>query len=438
MSGQRRATTKPPTDTDTATARTGPRPLPLHLMTHASTMMSSRAALPLLKNGSLSWKPHLAEAAASLSESLRSGGADAFSQLEAAIADEAARRHDSFLAGIDSYRHHRYRRLLTPPPSVWRQGTTSLLDYRLPETAADALPVLVIPSLINRAYILDLSHKRSVLRYMAAKGLAPFLVDWDAPGPEESGFTLTDYIAGRLEAMLDRVVALTGRKPAVVGYCMGGLLALALAQRRPEAVASLVLLATPFDFVVGRESSAAMMRALKGPLGDMIDAVGSVPVDMLQAMFASLDPGLAGRKFTAFARLPIRSARARDFVALEDWANDGVPLAGPVARECLFGWYGDNDPALGRWLIKDRPVFPEEVTVPTLLLIPHRDRIVPPTSALPLAERIPGAKLMMLSGGHVGMLTGPRAKTEVYGPLVRWMQRRCRNTAVAPGVTEAV
>lgn len=405
--------------------RTGPRPLPLHLMTHASTMMSSRSALPLLRKGSLAWKPHLAESAAALAASLDGAGPEALKHLDEAIAAEAIRRHDRFLDGIDAYRRHRYRRTLPPMPTAWSQGTTRLLDYRGPDSAG-GLPVLVIPSLINRAYILDLTAKRSLMRYMAAKGLAPFLVDWDVPGERERGFTLTDYIAGRLEAALEQVFGLTGRKPALVGYCMGGLLALALAQRRPELVSSLVLLATPFDFVTGREANAVMMRALAGPMGTLIDAAGAVPVDMLQSMFASLDPGLAGRKFTAFGRLPAKSARARDFVALEDWANDGVDLAGPVARECLFGWYGDNAPAKGNWRIDGRAVLPEEVTAPTLLMIPHRDRIVPPMSALPLAERLPNAKLMTLDGGHVGMLTGPRAKTEVYGPLVRWLDRTDR------------
>ena len=108
---------------------------------------------------------------------------------------------------------------------------------------------------------------------------------------------------------------------------------------------------------------------------------------------------------------------------MEDWANDGVALAGPVARECLFDWYGDNTPAMGRWRIAGRAVMPEEVAARTLLMVPRRDRIVPPSSALPLAERLPRAKVMMLSGGHVGMLTGPRAKTDVYRPLMRWLQR---------------
>jgi len=364
----------------------------------------------------------LAEAGRSLEQSLAAAGPDAWTRLDAAVAAEAARRHDSFLAGIEAYRHHPYRRRLEPAPEVWRQGTTSLRDYRLP--GCDGGPVLVVPSLINRAYILDLTERRSLMRYLAEKGLAPFLVDWDAPGEAEKGFTLTDYIAGRLEAALDEVVRLTGRKAAVVGYCMGGLLALALAQRRPDAVSGLVLLATPFDFVTGREANAVLMKALAQPMGALIDGGGEVPVDMLQAMFAGLDPGLAARKFMAFARLKRRSAKARDFVALEDWANDGVALAGSVARECLFGWYGENDPVEGRWCVEGKPVNPESVTVPTLVMIPRRDRIVPPASALPLWERIPSAKLMRLAGGHVGMLTGPRAKTEVYGPLMRWLYRR--------------
>jgi polyhydroxyalkanoate synthase subunit PhaC len=404
------------------TPRAGPRPLPLHLMTHASTLAGSQAALPLWKDGSLLWKPHLAAAAADLRQSLAAAGADAAEAFAGAVAAEAARRHEIFLTGIDAYRRHPYRRGLPPAPTVWSDGTTRLLDYRLPG-AEGGVPVLLVPSLINRAYILDLMPKRSLVRYLAAKGLAPFLVDWGAPGEAEAAFTLTDYVAGRLEAALDAVTGLTGRAVTVLGYCMGGLLALALAQRRPRQAAALALMATPWDFAAGRESHAVMMRALAQPMGRLIDAAGSVPVDILQAMFASLDPGLAARKFIAFARLKRRSARARDFVALEDWANDGVALAGPVARECLFGWYGDNQPAAGNWRIGDRPVLPEEVTVPTLLLVPERDRIVPPGSALPLAKRIANAKLMMLTGGHVGMLTGARAKTDVYGPLAKWLVR---------------
>jgi polyhydroxyalkanoate synthase len=407
---------------DRSGERAGPRPLPLHLLTHASTLMGSRLALPLLSSGSLPWKPHLAARAEEIRRSLAGAGADAAEAFSSALDAEAASRHAAFLDGIQAYRHHPYHRHMEPMPVLWREGTSRLLDYRAPG-AASGVPVLVVPSLINRAYILDLSERRSLLRYLAAKGMRPFLLDWDAPGAEEREFTLTDYVAGRLGRALERVAEETGERPALVGYCMGGMLALACALLRPEQVRSVTLIATPWDFAAGRESHAAMMRALKEPLGALIKSAGHVPVDLLQAMFSGGDPNLVARKFQAFARLARRSAKARDFVALEDWANDGVPLAGPVALECLFGWYGANDPAEGRWAVAGTPVRPELTSVPTLLVVPEKDRIVPPASAMALARLIPGAKVMTVKGGHVGMLTGPRAKTDVYAPLAKWVVR---------------
>lgn len=391
-------------------------------MSHVSTLLSSQSALPLWKNGSLSWKPDLAEQAESLKQSLDAAGPDAWTQFEAALQAEAFAQHDCLLGGITAYRRHPYARDLPDPPVLWTQGTTRLLDYRQPEQEG-GLPVLVVPSLINRAYILDLTPRRSLMRDLGRRGLAPFLVDWDAPGEAEENFTLTDYIAGRLSAAIDRVIAETGRKPALVGYCMGGDLALAAAQLNPDKVAALALLATPWDFHAEGGTQGAMMRALAEPLGTVIDAADGAPVDLLNAMFASLDPALMARKFAAFGRLKKRSARARDFVALEDWVNDGVKLAGPVAKECLFGWYGANDPVKGNWQVGGQVIAPERLALPCLAMVPARDRIVPKASAMALATRIARVKLMPVRGGHVGMLLAARAKTDVYAPLARWLVR---------------
>lgn len=401
--------------------RQGPRPLPLHLLAHATTLMGSRAALPLWKSGSLPWNPKLVAKAAELKASLDAAGPDGWKCFEDAIAAESLKRHEAVLDGVALYRHHRHHRDLPDMPVLWRQGSTRLLDYRQPDSAGP--PVLVVPSLINRSYILDLSRRRSLVRALAARGLSPFLVDWDAPGEAERDFTLTDYIAGRLERMLDHVLALTGQKPALVGYCMGGDLALALALRRGDDIKGLALLATPWNFHAGREAHGKLLRALGPGLDALIKVTGTLPLDILQALFASLDPGLTARKFAAFARLKRRSARARDFVALEDWANDGVDLAGPVARECLSGWYGDNDTMMGRWRVDGHVVDPARLKVPLLALIPERDRIVPPESALPLARAVVGAKTMMVKGGHVGMLLSARAGGEVYTPLANWLKR---------------
>lgn len=398
--------------------RQGPRPLPLHLLNQAVTLLGSRAALPLWKNGLLPWRPDLAPAAAALRQSLDAAGAQAWSDLDQAVTVESVRRHAAMLAGIEAYRHHPYGRDLPPVPVIWREGTTRLLDYR--QTGAEGVPVLVIPSLVNRAYILDLTARRSLLRDLAGRGLSPVLVDWDAPGPAEKSFDLTAYVA-RLGRALDFLTAQCGRPAALLGYCMGGNLALALALTHPGKVAALALLATPWDFHADRTGQSAILAALEKPLGDLIDRLGMLPVDLLQAMFATLDPSLAARKFIVFSQLKRTSARARNFVALEDWANDGVALAGPVARECLFGWYGGNSPARGCWRVGGQVMTPGAVTMPCLAVIPGQDRIVPSGSAQSLADALPAAQIVRATGGHVGLLLSRRAKTEVYAPLAKWL-----------------
>src|SRR3546814_20562515 len=96
-----------------------------------------------------------------------------------------------FLAGVETYRRHPCRRERADPPAVGRKGTTSLRDYgesMRREGRRGGIPVLVVPSLINRGYILDLSAGRSFLRWLADQGFRPFLVDWDSPGEAERRF----------------------------------------------------------------------------------------------------------------------------------------------------------------------------------------------------------------------------------------------------------
>jgi poly(3-hydroxyalkanoate) synthetase len=258
-----------------------------------------------------------------------------------------------------------------------------------------------------------------MMRHLAASGLRPLLLDWGWPEEAERGFTLTDYIAGRLERAL---AAAAAAGPVVLaGYCMGGNLALAAALRRPELVRALALLATPWDFHAGGADQARALAQLLPLVEPLLAFSRTMPVDALQLLFAMLDPWGIGRKYRSFARLEPDGPRARLFVALEDWLNDGVPLAAPVARECLSGWYGENTPARGAWRVAGLPVRPEALACPAFVAVPARDRIVPPESAEPLARLIPGAVLHRPAAGHIGMAAGGNAATALWGPLADWV-----------------
>ena len=345
-------------------------------------------------------------------------GAD---QVGAALDRELLRRASGFAAGLEAYRQHPFRRSAARVPVVWREGAVRLLDYG---RSGAGPAVLVVPSLINCYYVLDLLPEQSFLCHLAAAGLRPLVVDWGEPGAAEREFTLTDYIAGPLDRAAAKASALTRGPIAIIGYCMGGLLALALALRRAADTAGLALLATPWDFHAERREQARLLGDLAEWLPRFLGASEPLPVSVIQTLFLALDPFLAERKFIRFGSLDQAGAAARAFVALEDWINGGVPLARKVAVECAQSWYRDNAPARGLWEVDGRVVRASELCVPTLVVLPRRDRIVPPRSAEPLAAAIPGAEILRPPFGHIGMMASSGAPETVWQPIVHWLRTR--------------
>ena len=394
--------------------RLAPRPLPAHLASAMLLWLSSRAALPALRSA-LPPSSRPARSLLALAREIDGPGYPAAARaLDRAITADA----EAFLAGLEAYRRHPYRRPREAAPVRWREGATRLLDYG----SGGGLPVLVVPSLINRFHVLDLLPERSFLRHLAGAGLRPLVVDWGAPGRAEQGFRLEDYIAGRLEAAFAAALGLAGEPVAILGYCMGGLLALALALRRRRQVASLVLFATPWDFHADRRRQARLLAAVADCLSRPGGLVGTWPIELIQFLFFLLDPFLAQRKFRRFAQLDPEGEEARSFVALEDWINDGVPLAAAVAEECARSWYGENEPGRGLWRVAGEPMRPAALDCPSLLVLPARDRIVPPRSAAALAAALPAAGVLRPPLGHIGMMAGARAPSLLWSPVADWLR----------------
>ena len=86
------------------------------------------------------------------------------------------------------------------------------------------------------------------LRWLAGQGLRPLLLDWGTPGPAEASFDLAAYGTERLVPALLEARRLAGGPVPVMGYCMGGTLAVGLAARRPDDVSALLTIGAPWDF----------------------------------------------------------------------------------------------------------------------------------------------------------------------------------------------
>ncbi len=383
----------------------------MHLALSASVLTTSPAASLAARNGLISWNSSVAPQAKRLSQALHEVDADAFA---AVVGAEAGRRLGSFIAGVRAYHEHPWRRSAPTRDVLWRSGSTTLVDY-----GGTGRPLLLVPSLINRSYILDLGPQEGFCSWLSRNGARPLLLDWGEPGDTETRFGLDAYITHRLLPALEAATAIAGAAVPVLGYCMGGLIALSGALARPDRVRGLVLLATPWDFHAGAISWNAPLAAVAALASR--PAAPPVPVDVIQALFASIQPGHVETRFRAFARLDPDSVQARTFVALEDWLNDGVPLVSGVAAECLHGWYRDNLPAKGNWISLNRTIDPAALDTPVLVALPARDRIVPPDSARSLADLVPHATRIEPNAGHVGMVAGRSSLATLWQPVLSWL-----------------
>lgn len=310
------------------------------------------------------------------------------------------------LAGLRAYQEATREPPLPLQPAISERLGATLRNY-----GGTGTPVLFVPSLINPPTILDLSAEASLLRWLAARGHRVLLLDWGQDVPARRGLD----IAGHVEQILLPMMAELEEPPILAGYCLGGTMAVGAAAAGEAR--GLVTIASPWHFSGFPDDARSMLARLWDEARTALDALGLLPMEILQSAFWSLDPQRTVAKFEAFAGYASGSAKARTFVTLEDWANDGPPIGEAAARELFEGLFAADRTGRGEWQVAGKPVRPEALALSWLDITSTVDRIVPAASA---AE---GGEKLMLDLGHVGMVVGRRARPALWEPLDAWLSR---------------
>jgi polyhydroxyalkanoate synthase len=312
----------------------------------------------------------------------------------------------------------------TPKDTVLRDGKASLYRFRGSATAGSHVPVLLVPSMINRWYVVDLREGASLATGLSAA--APwdtFCLDWGIPEDEDRYVTWDDVVA-RLDRVVRRVLRITGApKVAIVGYCMGATVSGIYTALHPQRVAALVNLAGPFDF------SAA------GRLGTMVDkrwfdpvamtAAGNLSAPQMQSGFTALAPTGSISKWVGLAdKIHDPAARAA-FAALDQWAGDNIPFPAAAYVTYIQELYQDNKLVKGENHVLGERVDLSAITCPVMSIVAERDAICPPRAATALNDLTSSRVKDVLSvpGGHVGAVVGSRAARELYPKMKAWLTK---------------
>jgi polyhydroxyalkanoate synthase subunit PhaC len=238
-------------------------------------------------------------------------------------------------------------------------------------------------------------------------GRRVLLLDW-GKARDRRDLSVGEHVATTLVPL----IASLEMPPALIGYCLGGTMAIAAANL--VAVERVITLAAPWHFDGYPDGARTSLERLWGASAAAAEKLGALPMEVLQSAFWSLDPQRTVAKFARFAELDTDSDDARRFVTLEDWANEGEPLPFRAARELLEDLFGRNLPGKGEWRVGGKLVA-DQLGCPALHITAANDRITPAAAA-------PRGETVRIESGHVGMIVGS-ARAKLHEVLARFLAR---------------
>ena len=297
-----------------------------------------------------------------------------------------------------------------------------IVRYYAPQSDdAHETPVVLIPSLINRAYVLDLEPGRSLVDALSKAGHPTYLVDWGVPGPEDATEDVAYVLLDLLHRSIERICRHARTKQAhVFGYCQGGTLAAMYVALRPKHVASLCTLAAPAKFSEGGRFRDLVLHL---DVDEAIDGDGLVPVDVLKPAFRLLDPMGNWTKHKAVDVASKDHKRLASTLAREVWLEDNVPMAGAFAKEFVKYGYHEDRLIKGTWKIRGEAVKLSNITCRTLVVACDGDFISPKEAVLPMVDAIgENATSVTLPTGHIGVVVSSAGPKLFYPLLDRWFQ----------------
>ncbi len=176
---------------------------------------------------------------------------------------------------------------------VFQNDLFQLLQYTPTTQKVAAEPLLYVPPLVNRYYMIDLQPKSSMVKWLVDQGRTVFVISWVNPTDAQRGKDVAAYVLEGIVPAIEQVRKRSGTAPDLFSFCLGGTLAaIALAwlaaKRRGKEVNSATLIGAMVDFADMRDWSAFVHEGHLAALEDHLEAQGFIDSVELQRLFAAM------------------------------------------------------------------------------------------------------------------------------------------------------
>ena len=297
----------------------------------------------------------------------------------------------------------------TPGAVVFRNEVVEIIQYTPATPRVQAEPLLIVWSLINRYYVLDLAPGRSFIEYAVSQGIEVFVTSWRNPGRQQAGWDLDTYAAALVAAM-DAVAEITGSlRIGTMGLCAGGQLLAAvlahLAARGDDRVAHVTFGVSQLDMSVPSVAGLVIAPPLPGLARLATRATGLVDGRDTAAAFAWLRPGELIWNFWVSNYLMGEDPPAFDILA---WNADATRLPGAAARQLLAIAERNLLATPGGITLLGTGIDLASTDLPSYVVGAETDHLVPWQGAYRTTQLLGGEATFVLSGGgHIQHLVNP-------------------------------
>ncbi|MBI2786504.1 MAG: alpha/beta fold hydrolase [Legionella longbeachae] len=307
---------------------------------------------------------------------------------------------------------------ITPGKVVFSNHLIELLQYEPQTKTVYQEPILIIPAWIMKYYILDLSPENSLVKWLVEQGHTVFMISWRNPDENDRDLGMDDYYRQGAMAAIDAVSNIIPRKKIhLMGYCLGGTLAMivaaAMAQAKDKRLKSLSLLAAQGDFTQAGELMLFITESEISFLKNMMWEKGYLDPKQMAGSFQML------RSYDLIWSKMIddyMKGTERGMIDLLAWNADATRMPYKMHTEYLEKLFLNNEFAEGLFRVEDEVVSPGNVHLPIFAVATENDHIAPWRSVYKIHVMMHSdITFVLTSGGHnAGIVSEPNHPKRYY------------------------
>ncbi|KZZ82589.1 MULTISPECIES: alpha/beta fold hydrolase [Bacillaceae] len=310
---------------------------------------------------------------------------------------------------------------LTDRTAVWKKNKAALWYYPAKEKKYP-VPLFLVYSLVNKAFILDLAPGYSMIEAFVNEGYDVYLLDFGAPGYEDKDLTIDDYVINYIQEAARRTLRHSkAAELTVIGYCLGGTIAAIYAAVTDDPIRNLILNVAPIDFHQYKVFDKIVdgMRNGKADFDPLFDALGIIPAGFMKAGLRMVSYPVYYSPYLSLLYRADNKEYTDYWRRFNKWTQGHVPFSGEAMKQFVRDFGRENKLINGGLQISGKDASLSNIKASLLVICAESDKLVPMELSTAIMDLVSShdKTLEILKGGHATFTV----KNGLPGYLSTWL-----------------